>query len=324
MKVAILDDYQDAVRRLRAFRKLDGHAVTVINQHIREPAELARRIGDAEALVLIRERTPVGAELLGLLPGLRLISHNGAYPHIDVAACTGRGVAVAVGKATRPSYATAELTWGLIIAAMRQIPQQMARLKAGGWQSVVGVGLRARTLGVYGYGKIGNLVAGYGRAFGMKVLVWSRETALANARADGYNAAQSRQALFEESDVLSLHLRLVPETRGIVTAEDFARMKPSSVFVNTSRAGLVEEGALEKALRAGRPGCAAIDVFEDEPILDGNHPLLKMDNVIATPHLGYVEVDGLERYFASAFDQVLAFARGKPVNLLNPEVLQSC
>ena len=321
MKIAILDDYMDMVRGLRAYAKLDGHQVSSINEHIRDAAELARRIGDAEALVMIRERTPITSALLDHLPDLKVVIQNGAYPHIDVEACTRHGVAVSVSTTSRPSYATAELTWGLIIASMRQIPQQMARLKAGGWQSVAGMGLRARTLGVYGYGKIGNLVAGYGRAFGMKVLVWSRETALANARADGFNAAPSKQALFEDSDVVTVHLRLVPETRNIVTGEDLARMKPTSVFVNTSRAGLVEPGALEAALREGRPGAAAVDVFEDEPLTDGNHPLLKMDNVIATPHLGYVERDAIEHYFGIAFDQLVNFLRGNMTNVVNADEL---
>lgn len=320
MKIVILEDYQDDVRKLRAFGKLEGHAVTVTREHIDDPAELARTIAGAEALVLIRERTRITRALLERLPGLKVISHMGAYPNIDVPACTARGVAVAVAK-SGISHATAELTWGLIIAAARHIPQQMGRLRSGGWQNVVGTGLRGRTLGIWGYGKIGKVLSGYGRAFGMNVLVWSREPSLAQARADGYQTVSSKQALFEGSDVLSIHVRLVPETRGIVTAEDLAGMKPGSIFVNTSRAGLVAPGALEAALEKGRPGFAAVDVFESEPVLGGKHPLLKMDNVVATPHLGYVEIDTLEDYFEKAFEQVLSFERGTPINIVNPEVL---
>jgi len=223
----------------------------------------------------------------------------------------------------RPSYATAELNWGMIIAAFRRIPQEMAALKAGKWQAFpIGVGLRDKTLGIFGYGKIGAVVASYGRAFGMKVLVWGRPSTLDKARADGYAVAPSKDAFFSECDVVSLHLRLIPETRGIVTAADLARMKPTALLVNTSRAGLVEPGALETALRAGRPGMAAVDVFEDEPVLDGKHPLLSMDNVIVTPHLGYVEADGLEHMFSNIFDQIVAYANGKPINVQNADALK--
>ena len=229
---------------------------------------------------------------------------------------------VSSGAGSRPSYGTAELTWGLAICALRRIPQEVAALKKGRWQSSIGTTLRGRTLGVYGYGRIGAVVAGYGQAFGMKVLAWGRETTLAKARADNVAVAASRQALFEQSDVLTLHLRLIDETRGIVTAGDLARMKPTALFVNTSRAGLVEPRALERALRSGRPGLAAVDVYEDEPVLRARHPLLKLDNVVCTPHLGYVERDGYEIQFGNAFDQVLAYLAGKPVNVLNPEVLE--
>jgi D-3-phosphoglycerate dehydrogenase len=222
----------------------------------------------------------------------------------------------------RPSSATAELTWGLVIAAMRRIPQEMARLKSGGWQGTLGTGLRGRALGVFGYGTIGKQVAGFGKAFGMKVLVWSREKGLSAARADGYDAARSQLALFEEADVVSLHIRLTPETRGIVGASDLARMKPTALLVNTSRAALVEEGALVRALRAGRPGAAAVDVYEQEPLVDPNHPLLNMDNVVCTPHLGYVERDQLDRYFADQFARVHAFERGEPVDAVNPETFK--
>jgi D-3-phosphoglycerate dehydrogenase / 2-oxoglutarate reductase len=322
MRVSILDDYQDVVRTLACFRKLDGHRVTIWNDHTKDTDVLAERLQDAEALVLIRERTPIRKALLDRLPKLKLISQNSAFPHIDVEACTKRGVVVSSNMQSRPSYATAELTWGLVIAALRRIPQEAAALKAGRWQESVGVGLRGRTLGIYGYGRIGAVVAGYGKAFGMKVLVWAREASLASARHDGHAAAAGKEALFEESDVLSLHLRLVEATRGIVGAADLARMKPTALLVNTSRAGLIAPGALEGALRAGRPGFAAVDVFEDEPVLGARHPLLALDNALCTPHIGYVERDAYEYGFGNAFDQVLAFAAGKPINVVNPEALR--
>jgi D-3-phosphoglycerate dehydrogenase / 2-oxoglutarate reductase len=323
MKIAVLDDYQDVVRRLDCFSKLQDHEVTVWNDHSKDVDVLAQRLRDTEALVLIRERTPIRAPLIERLPKLKLISHHSVYPHIDVEACTRQGVVLCSNlHPGQPSYATAELTWGLIIAAMRYIPQEVAALKAGRWQSTVGQGLRGKTLGVYGYGRIGAVIAGYGKAFGMKVLVWAREASLARARADGYAAARSKEAFFEESDVISLHLRLIAETRGIVSAADLARMKTTALIVNTSRAGLIEAGALEEALRKGRPGLAAVDVFEDEPVLAGNHPLLKLDNALCTPHIGYVERAGYERIFGSIFDQIIAYAGGKPVNVINPDALQ--
>ena len=298
--------------------------MTIWNDHTKDVDALAARLKDTEALALIRERTPIRAPLLDRLDKLRIISQAGVFPHIDVAACTRRGVIVsALTGPGRPSYATAELNWGMIIAAFRRIPQEMAALKAGKWQAFpIGVGLRDKTLGIFGYGKIGAVVASYGKAFGMKVLVWGRPSTLDKARADGYAVAPSKDAFFSECDVVSLHLRLIPETRGIVTAADLARMKPTALLVNTSRAGLVEPGALETALRAGRPGMAAVDVFEDEPVLDGKHPLLSMDNVIVTPHLGYVEADGLEHMFSNIFDQIVAYANGKPINVQNADVLK--
>lgn len=322
MKIAILDDYQDTARTLACFGKLAGHDVTIWNDHTKDVDRLAARLKDTEALVLLRERTPIRAALLERLDRLRLISHIGVYPHVDVDACTRRGVVLCANRMPGwPSYATAELTWGLIIAALRRIPQEVAGLKAGRWQASVGVGLRGRTLGIWGYGKIGGVVAGYGKAFGMEVRVWAREPALARARADGHAAAASKDALFEESDVLTLHVRLLEATRGMVTAADLARMKPSALLVNTSRAGLIEPGALEAALHAGRPGMAAVDVFEDEPVLGARHPLLAMDNVVCTPHLGYVERDGLEHMYGTMFDQILAYLDGQPINVANPEVL---
>lgn len=322
MKIAVLDDYQDFCRTTEAYARLSGHEVVVLNEHVTDLDELAGRLAGAEALVLMRERTPVTAALLDRLPALRLVSQSGAHPHIDVAACTARAVTVCSAVSKRPSYATAELTWALVLAAMRHVPQEVARLRSGGWQQTIGTGLRGRTLGVLGYGRLGSLVAGFGRAFGMRVLVWSRESSLATARADGYSAAPNKAVLFEESDVLTVHLRLLPSTRGAVTAQDLARMKPTALFVNTSRAGVVEAGALLAALNAGRPGMAAIDVFEHEPVLGASDPLLALENVVATPHLGYVERDGLEAYYATVFEQVLAFARGAPTNVLNPEALE--
>ncbi len=323
MNITILDDWQDTIRTLACFPKVARHQVTIWNDHTKDVDALAERLKDAEALVLIRERTPIHAPLLERLKKLRLISQVSVYPHIDVEACTRLGIVVSsLTGATGPSYATAELTWGLVIAAMRRIPQEHAALRAGRWQAFpIGMGLRGKTLGIYGYGKIGGVVAGYGRQFGMRVLVWSRPQALEQARADGYEVAASREAFFAASDVVSLHLRLVPETRGLVTAGDLARMKPTALLVNTSRAGLIAPGVLEAALRAGRPGMAAVDVFEEEPVVGARHPLLAMDTVVATPHLGYVERDQLERMFATIFDQILAFAAGTPINVVNPDAL---
>ena len=323
MKIAILDDYHDTLRTLDCFRKLAAHEVTVWNDHVQDTERLAERLKDAEALVLIRERTQIRAPLLERLPKLRLISQRSVWPHIDIDACTRRGVVVSSNMhAGTPSYATAELTWALILAAARAIPQQMTALKSGKWQIGVGETLRGKVLGVYGYGRIGQVVAGYGKAFGMRVQVWGREAAHAQAIADGYAGAKSKQAFFEECDVVTLHMRLVEATRGIVAAGDLARMKRTAIFVNTSRAGLVARGALEQALREGRPGRAAVDVYDEEPVLGGRHPLLSMDNAICTPHLGYVTREEYETQFTDIFDQILAYAAGKPVHVVNPEVLK--
>ena len=323
MKISILDDYQDAIRTLDCFGKLKGHDVQVWKDHTKDVDVLAERLRDTEVLVLIRERTPIRASLIARLPKLKMISHHSVYPHIDLDACTKHGVLLCTGlHPGKPSYATAELTWGLIIATMRHIPQEVAALKAGRWQSTVGTGLRGKTLGIYGYGRIGAVVAGYGKAFGMKVLVWGRQGSHERARADGYSVAQSKDTFFADSDVISLHLRMIEATRGIVTADDLARMKPTALIVNTSRAALIEEGALEQALKQGRPGMAAIDVFEDEPVLHADHPLLKLDNAVCTPHIGYVEHDTHELQFRDIFDQILAFAAGKPVNVGNPDVVK--
>jgi len=322
MNVTILDDYFDTLRTLSCFATLHGHAVTIWNDHVQDVDALAERLKDTEALVLIRERTRIQADLLERLPKLRLISQRSVHPHIDVAACTRRGVIVSSNMhSDTPSYAAAELTWGLVLAAMRQIPQQMASLQAGRWQIGVGESVRGKTLGIFGYGRIGAVVAGYGRAFGMGVQVWSRPASLERAQADGYAAAPNKAAFFETSDVVSLHMRLVDATRDIVGPEDLARMKPEALIVNTSRAGLVAPGALADALRAGRPGMAAVDVFEREPVLDPVDPLLALPNLVATPHIGYVTRDEYELQFSDIFDQIAAYAAGTPINVVNPEAL---
>lgn len=320
MNIAILDDYLRVVPTLDCFAKLRGHTANVYHDRVADVVALAQRLAGAEALVLTRERTRITAELLARLPLLKIISQTGGIPHIDLAACTARGVAVATGDAG-PSTPTAELTWGLAIAALRRIPQEMAGLRAGRWQSSLGLGLRGRTLGVIGYGKIGKTVAGYGKAFEMRVQVWGRETTLERARQDGYQTAPDKETLFAQSDVLTLHVTLTPETRGMVRRADLALMKPTALFINTSRAGLIEPGALVDALRAGRPGAAAVDVYDEEPLLDTAHPLLNMDGVICTPHLGYVERGRFEIMYGVAFDQINAFAAGQPRNVLNPEAL---
>ena len=323
MKVSILDDWFDTLRSLPCFGKLAGHDVTIWNDHLQDVDVLAERLRDTEALVLIRERTQIRTPLLERLPKLRLVSQRSVYPHIDIDTCTRLGVVVSSSQhADTPSHATAELTWGLVIAALRQIPQQMASLRAGNWQCGVGTSLRGKTLGIYGYGRIGKAVAEFGKVFGMRVQFLAREASMAQARADGHATAASREAFFAECDVVTLHMRLVPATRGIVTASDLARMKPTALLVNTSRAGLIEPGALVAALRSGRPGMAAVDVFEDEPLHDTRHPLLTMDNVVCTPHIGYVSRDEYEIQFTDIFDQINAFAAGAPINVVNPEVLR--
>jgi len=324
MRVAILDDWFDTLRTLPCFERLAGHDVTVFTDHVEDTETLARRLAEAgtEALVLIRERTEVRAPLLERLPQLRLISQRSVYPHIDIDACTALGIVVSSDQhAGTPSYAAAELTWALVLAALRQLPQQVASLRAGLWQAGVGRTLRGKTLGIYGYGRIGAVIATYGRAFGMDVLAWSRAESLERARGDGVTAARDRAELFAASDVLSLHLRLVPATRGIVTAADLASMRPDALLVNTSRAGLIRPGALVAALEAGRPGMAALDVYETEPLLDRDDPLLTMDNVLCTPHIGYVTREEWDVQFSDIFDQINAYADGTPINVVNPDVL---
>ena len=332
MNVIILDDYQDAVRKLPCAALMEPLQAKVFTNTVKGIGQLSVRLRDAEVLVPIRERTHFPRALLEKLPKLKLISQTGKVgAHIDVEACTRLGIAVAEGVGSPVS--PAELTWALIMAAMRRLPQYIGNLKHGAWQQSglkaasmpanfgVGMVLRGKTLGIWGYGKIGQLLAGYGRAFGMKVVVWGREPSRHKAAADGYGVADSREAFFAECDVVSIHLRLNDATRHIVTAEDLARMKPTALFVNTSRAELVEEGALVSALNRGRPGMAAVDVFESEPILQG-HPLLRLENAVCTPHLGYVEQDSYELYFRAAFENVVNFIQGEPTNILNPEALK--
>jgi D-3-phosphoglycerate dehydrogenase len=322
VKVSILDDYFDTLRTLDCFKKLAGHDVTIWNDHVQDVDTLAERLRDTEALVLIRERTQIRTPLLERLPKLKLISQRSVFPHIDIDTCTRLGIVVSSSQhADTPSYATAEFTWGLVLAGMRAIPQQVANMKAGKWQIGVGQSVGGKTLGIYGYGRIGAVVAGYGKAFGMKVLVWAREPAMAKARADGYATAASKAEFFEQCDVLSLHMRLVDATRGIVKAEDLARMKPTALLVNTSRAPLIEPNALVNALRAGRPGMAAVDVYENEPLIDVNDPLLNLPNAICTPHIGYVTRDEYQLQFTDIFDQIVAYAGGTPTNVVNPDVM---
>jgi D-3-phosphoglycerate dehydrogenase len=322
VKIAILDDYFDTVRGLSCFAKLAGHKVTIFNDHVQDTDILASRLRDSEALVLIRERTKIRMPLLERLPSLKLISQRSVYPHIDVETCTRLGIVVSSSQhADTPSYAASELTWALVLAAVRQIPQQVASMKAGHWQMGVGTTLRHKTLGIDGYGRIARVVAGYAIPFGMNVLVWARPDGLARARADGYAVATSKEALYEASDIVTLHMRLVDATRGIVTASDLARMKPYSLLVNTSRAGLIVPGALEIALQAGRPGGAALDVFEEEPLVDVSNPLLNMANVVCTPHIGYVAKDEYQVQFTDIFDQIVAYTEGAPTNVVNPGVL---
>ena len=332
MNIIILDDYQDAVRKLRCAAKLGPLNAKVFTNSVKGNGQLSVRLRDAEVLVLIRERTHFNRQLLEKLPKLKLIVQTGKVgSHIDVETCTRLGIAVAEGEGS--PVAPAELTWALIMASMRRLPQYIGNLKHGAWQQSglkaasmpsnfgVGMVLRGKKLGIWGYGHVGQLVAGYGRAFGMQVQIWGSEASRLRALADGYTAASSRETLFESSDVLSLHLRLTDSNRGLITLEDLTLMQATSLFVNTSRAELIADGALVSALNRGRPGMAAIDVFDTEPILQG-HPLLRLENAVCTPHIGYVEQDGYEQYFDAAFDNVLNFIKGQPTNLVNPEALK--
>lgn len=321
MKVHILDDWFDTLRGLPSFSRLEAHDVTVWNDHLEEVEQLANRLAEAEALVLFRERTAITAELLDLLPRLRLISQRSVYPHVDVSACTRNSVLLCSNMhAGAPSVAAAELTFALILASARQLPQQIASLKAGRWQMAPGQTLAGRQLGLYGYGRIAKQVAHYANAFGMKVVWWASEAGRERAAAAGESVAESRASFFAKSDFVSVHVRLTPETRGIITGADLAAMKPSASFINTSRAGLVEAGALLAAVDAGRPGRAAIDVFEKEPLTDPDDPLLTHPNIIATPHIGFVTEDELDGQFADIYGQINAFAEGNPIHMINPKV----
>jgi len=324
MKVSILDDYHDTIRTLECFRKLDGYDVEIWNDHVQDVETLSGRLKDTDILVLIRERTKIGKPLLERLPRLKLITQRSVYPHIDIETCTKLGIIVSSSQHPgTPCYAAAELTWGLVLSAVRQIPQQMASLKSGNWQIGIGSTLRGKTLGIFGYSRIGRAVAEYGRAFGMTVQFLAREASMAQARAEGYATAASRQAFFEQSDVITLHMRLVEATRGIVTAADLAQMKPAALIVNTSRAPLIAPGALVAALKAGRPGMAAVDVYEEEPVLDTGRPLLNMPNVVCVPHIGYVTYDEYQLQFTEIFDQIAPYRAGHPINVVNPAVLAS-
>ena len=332
MNIVILDDYQDVVRKLACAASLDAYPAKVYTNTVKGIGQLSVRLKDADVIVLIRERTHMNRQLIEKLPKLKMIAQTGRVgTHVDVGACTERGVVVSegVGSPTAP----AELAWALIMAAMRRIPHYVANLKHGAWQQAglksasmpanfgLGSVLKGKTLGLWSYGKIGQIMAGYGRAFGMRVVVWGREASRERAKADGFEVAASKAEFFQQSDVLSLHLRLNPETQGSVTLEDLSRMKASALFVNTSRAELLEPDALIAALNRGRPGLAAVDVFESEPILQG-HALLRLENCICTPHIGYVEQDSYEMYFGAAFDNVINFIKGTPSNIVNPSALQ--
>jgi D-3-phosphoglycerate dehydrogenase len=322
MKIAVIDDYQNAFKTLNCFAKLNGHEVTSFSDTETDPVRLAERLKDAEVVVLTQQRSSFPRAVIERLPKLKLIGQTGGgTAHIDVAACTERGIAVAAGGSGR-SNATAELTWALILSALRHTPQEVTALRAGKWQSTLGVEIKDKVLGIYAYGKIGSIVAAVGKAFGARVICWGREGSTGRARAAGFELAPSRAAFFAEADILSLHLPLNKETRGIVTREDLARMKPTALFVNPSRSGLVAEGALEDALKVGRPGFAAVDVYGKEPIGGADHPLLKMDNATCTPHLGYVTREAYEQYYGFVIDNIVAFAAGKPTNIVNPEALE--
>jgi D-3-phosphoglycerate dehydrogenase / 2-oxoglutarate reductase len=321
MKIAVIDDYQNAFKTLKCFPKLSGHEVSIFTDPETDIGRLAERLKDADAIVLTQQRTAFPRALIEKLPKLKLIGQTGrAATHVDLQTCTEKGIVVSAGGAGN-SNATAELTWGLIISALRNLPFEVKRLKEGNWQSTLGLGVKGKTLGLYAYGKIGSIVAGVGKAFGARVLCWGREGSTGRAKAAGFDVAKSREDFFAEADIVSLHLPLNKDTRGIVTRDDLARMKPTALIVNASRAGLIADGALVEALKAGRPGMAAVDVYEQEPVLGGDHALLKMDNVTCTPHLGYVTRESYEQYYAVVVDDLVSFAAGKPSNVLNPEAL---
>ena len=321
MKIAVIDDYQNAFRTLKAYPKLRDHEVVVFTDTETDIGKLADRLKDADAVVLTQQRSSFPRALVERLPKLKVIGQTGrAATHVDLNACTEKGIVVSAGGAGNSS-ATAELTWGLILSALRNLPFEVKRLKEGHWQSTLGIGVNGKTLGIYAYGKIGSIVAAVGKAFGARVLCWGREGSTGRAKAAGFEVAQSRKDFFAEADILSLHLPLNKDTQGIVTRDDLGRMKPTALIVNPSRAGLIAPGALVEALKAGRPGTAAVDVYEKEPVIGADHPLLKMDNATCTPHLGYVTREGYEDYYAVVVDDILAFAAGKPQNVLNPQAM---
>ena len=323
MKIAVIDDYQDAFRKVKAFAKLKGHDVIVYTDSEKDPAKLAQRFDGCEAVVLTQQRTFMPRAIIEKLPvSVKLLAQTGRnVPHIDAAACTERGIIISASGGGNSSP-TVELTWALILASVRNLPTEINNMQQGRWQSTAGIGLQGKTLGVYAYGKIGSSVAKVGKAFGMKVVCWGRDASTAKARADGFEVAASRAAFFAESDIVTLHLPLNKETRGLVTAADLALMKPTARIVNSSRAPIIAEGALAEALKKGRPGFAAVDVYEIEPVLNGDHPLITMPNVICTPHLGYVTWETYELYYDAVVDNVVAYAAGKPANVANPDVLQ--
>ncbi len=322
MKIVVIDDYQNAFKTLKCFPKLSGHEVVVYTDPETDIEKITERLKDIDAVVLTQQRTSFPRPLIEKLPKLRLIGQTGrAAGHVDLAACTEKGIVVSAGGSGNPN-ATAELTWGLILSALRNLPLEVRRLKEGNWQSTLGIGVNGKTLGIYAYGKIGSIVAAAGKALGARILCWGREGSTGRAKAAGFEAAKSREEFFAEADILSLHLPLNKDTRGIVTSDDLARMKPSALIVNASRSGLIAKGALEAALQTGRPGRAAVDVYDVEPVLGANHPLLKMDNVICTPHLGYVTRESYEEYYAVVVDDIVNFAAGKPSHVLNPEALK--
>ena len=325
MKIAVIHDYADVFRTTRAYPRLAEHEVRIFTDAYTDPARVVEQVSGCDALVLTQQRVPITRAIVEKLPQLKLISQTGRnVSHVDVAACTEHGIVISAGGGSSggsPYSTTAELTWGLIIASLRSIPYEVERLKQGYWHSTVGTRLFGRTLGIYAFGHIGAAVARVGKAFGMRVVCWGREGSTARAKAEGFEVAPSREAFFAESDIVSLHLPLNKETRGIVTADDLARMKPTALLVNTSRAPLIAEGALVAALEKGRPGFAAVDVYEQEPVLGGNHPLLKMKNALCTPHLGYAERGSYETLYNLAVEQILAFAAGKPINVVNPEAI---
>jgi D-3-phosphoglycerate dehydrogenase / 2-oxoglutarate reductase len=321
MKIAVIDDYQNAFKTLKCYPKLAGHEVVIYTEPETNVEKIAERLKDADAVILTQQRTAFPRALIEKLPKLKLIGQTGrAASHVDLEACTDRGVVVSAGGSGN-SNATAELTWGLILSALRNLPFEVKRLKEGRWQSTLGIGVNGKTLGIYAYGKIGSIVAGVGKAFGARVVCWGREGSTGRAKAAGFDVAKSREEFFAECDIISLHLPLNKDTRGIVTRDDLGRMKPTGLLVNPSRSGLIAKGALEEALKAGRPGKAAVDVYDQEPVLGADHPLLKMDNVTCTPHLGYVTRESYEEYYAVVVDDIVAFAAGKPNHVLNPDAV---